>query len=264
MEIKLVLVTPEVAASYLEKNDKNRKSKDRLIARLSDSMERGEWRLTSETIKFDINGNLIDGQHRLKAIIKSGTSQKFMVSFGEDPENFSVIDDGVPRTGGDALYLSGYENGNNVAAACNLVICYKKGFNYGMRHRVPNIEVVNFVNANPRISGVVKKCTNWYKHSAGLMPLSFMASLYFIVSESHPAEVVDSFFEKMFNGLGVGLNTFYAKWRQRMAKDKVSITKLPRETKTALFVKAWNAHLSGGNKKLISYDSAKEKFPKIN
>jgi hypothetical protein len=72
METITELVTPEKAAEYLQKNKVNRDIRKAHVAEIADLISREKWQLNHQGIAFNKNGDLLDGQHRLLAIIKSG------------------------------------------------------------------------------------------------------------------------------------------------------------------------------------------------
>ena len=74
ISVDLVYVTPEVAKNYLKYNTINRKESLRNVSFLTSQMLKGQFLENGESIVFDINNNLTDGAHRLKAIIKSNKS----------------------------------------------------------------------------------------------------------------------------------------------------------------------------------------------
>ena len=67
-------VGPDLAARWLDGNTHNRPLKQTLVDRFVRDMQAGRWRLTHQGIAFDADGMLIDGQHRLWAIVISATS----------------------------------------------------------------------------------------------------------------------------------------------------------------------------------------------
>ena len=83
-------------------NGKNRRMKQAKVRKFLLAMKNGQWRATNQGIAFDEKGNLIDGQHRLKALLKYGefknpddlsqTSLKMLVVGGIPPETKDVID----------------------------------------------------------------------------------------------------------------------------------------------------------------------------
>lgn len=114
---KIMDVTPELAMRWLEKNTHNRPIRHTLVETYALTMKRGEWRLTPEPIAFckpfvdpatlqKKPETLIEGQHRLWAVIESGVTCKFTVWFGCEPEEFTVIGQGSERTNGDILAVT--------------------------------------------------------------------------------------------------------------------------------------------------------------
>ncbi len=107
MQVALVLVTPELAAEWLDKNLKNRKSNFKTERSYSSQMEMDMWFLTHQGVAFDENGILQDGQHRLKAIVTSGKPQFTFVFNNLPEENFTILDTGKSRRAADVLQISG-------------------------------------------------------------------------------------------------------------------------------------------------------------
>lgn len=118
------LVNPEYARYILENhNPRNRKFKKNKITLFANDMKAGKWKdNTGESIKFDWNGSLLDGQNRLKAVILSGVSIDFEIKHGLDPSVFDVIDTGAPRSGADTLFINGVKNPSQVSAIISLCL----------------------------------------------------------------------------------------------------------------------------------------------
>ena len=83
MSTRFVAVTPALAKMMLEKNTRNRRLSNAWVRKLADDMSNGRWhKIGNDAITFDTDGNLTNGQHRLQAIIMSGTTQVFNVVQG--------------------------------------------------------------------------------------------------------------------------------------------------------------------------------------
>lgn len=100
-------ITPEKAADYLATNYNNRKIREKALMPLTHDMINGNWKLTGEAIKFDTSNRLIDGQHRLTAIQRSGVTVPLLVVRGVETDTQTVIDTGLKRSGADALEMHG-------------------------------------------------------------------------------------------------------------------------------------------------------------
>lgn len=128
MDTKKVLVTPEKAISWLEGNTHNRKLREERVKQYARDISRGEWYLTHQGIAFDPSGVLVDGQHRLWAIIEANMAVEMLVSTDVAKETQLVIDDHLPRSGVDALQLRGKGSSRRKVAVLNILL---RGFSRG-------------------------------------------------------------------------------------------------------------------------------------
>jgi len=104
------LVTPKQAEAWLNKtNKKNRKLSKALYSFYANDMRYGRWRLNGAPIQFNKNNMLIDGQHRLQAIVEANVPQWFLVLSGMPESTQMVIDNGKLRTVDDVLGIMGYK-----------------------------------------------------------------------------------------------------------------------------------------------------------
>jgi hypothetical protein len=80
----LVTMTPELARELLERNASERTSRSdqELVECYAEQMRRGEWLPTYDTLKVNASGGLMDGQHRLQAVIRSGWTGPMLVVTG--------------------------------------------------------------------------------------------------------------------------------------------------------------------------------------
>lgn len=90
--------TPQLAKQWLdEKNIGNRDKRPSYIKQLAGVMKRGMFALTPEGLIVGKSGRLLNGQHRLCAIVESGQTIDLLVFFGVDDSVFEKIDQGTRR-----------------------------------------------------------------------------------------------------------------------------------------------------------------------
>lgn len=119
MKLEVVTMTPEWASRILAKqNTKNRHMRPGRVQKYSHAIKSGEWKLTQQGIAIGSDGVLLDGQHRLAAIVEAGVPVQIAMATDCDPSIFTVIDTGAGRTASDALYLAGAVH--TVAASAGL------------------------------------------------------------------------------------------------------------------------------------------------
>lgn len=85
LTVEVEIITPELAQQYLSNNAMHRKPKQKKIDKYVAEMVNGEWQFNGKSLIFDSNGRLLNGQHRLYAVIQSGVSLKTLVVRGVDP-----------------------------------------------------------------------------------------------------------------------------------------------------------------------------------
>lgn len=65
-------ISPEEAAELPTRNESNRPLSKTVVSGFASAMRRGEWKLTHQGIALGQDGQVVDGQHRLSAIVESG------------------------------------------------------------------------------------------------------------------------------------------------------------------------------------------------
>jgi hypothetical protein len=88
---KVQTITPAKAAEWLEANTTNRPVSRTVVRSFAEAMKRGEWIVTHQGIAFDVSGVLIDGQHRLAAVLDADVPVAMTV--------FTDVDDGAADPG---------------------------------------------------------------------------------------------------------------------------------------------------------------------
>ena len=85
LSVEVEIITPANAEAYLRNNAKHRKIKQKKVDEYVNEMKDGKWRLNGKVIIFDSNGRLLNGQHRLHAVVQSGVPLTILVVRGVDP-----------------------------------------------------------------------------------------------------------------------------------------------------------------------------------
>lgn len=106
---------------------RNRNVSLRHVHTLARDMSSGKWRFTGEPIQVDTDGFVRNGQHRLLAVISSGTTQQFVVISNVDPAAQLVIDIGRTRTARDQAVMHGVPNSSTVTATAKLLLNWRDG-----------------------------------------------------------------------------------------------------------------------------------------
>jgi hypothetical protein len=257
MKAELKIVTPKMAEEMLRKNHNNRKVNQRHVSSLKKQMKEGKWLITGEAIKLDKFGNVLDGQHRLTAIVQSECPINIMVISDLDPEIFTVIDTGRTRTAGDVLHINGAENSALVASVIKTVINLKKGVITG-KNSVPNRDILFFLEQN---EVKIKDAYSEKSITGKILTKSTSISLFYLLSELN-REQAKVFMSKLESGLDLAAGSPIYVLRQRLILNNSSKAKLSSVDKIALVIKAWNLFRQDKECKTIRYDRSELSFPR--
>lgn len=121
-------MTPKKAEQWLNKNVCNRNMRAGVAERYSADMARGTWTECTAPIAFYEDGELADGQHRLYAIVDSGTTQSFIILRGVSREAGLNIDTGAARSVIDNARISGSD-----AALTTVMVSAARAIHEGVR-----------------------------------------------------------------------------------------------------------------------------------
>lgn len=127
MIVETVMLTPEDASKLLavSEGQQQRNIRKAQVDRLAHAMTAGQWRLTHQAIALDASGVVIDGQHRLHAIVRAGVPVQVMIAHDVPRAAFDVIDTGATRSPADVLRIGGHTNVTVLAAAARIVLSYE-------------------------------------------------------------------------------------------------------------------------------------------
>lgn len=264
MESYTETITPKMAAEMLTHNTRNRPMRKGTVEHYAAMMGKGAWELNGEAIKFDVEGALLDGQHRLAAIIKAGKPIAALVIRGLPNRVFDTLDTGVKRNVGDVLALEGYKYARNAAATAVILMNYRDSGKFKAsdgRRGLTVGETVDFVNNNEEI---IDSAAFIVSHQAPLKRLAGygapMIALHFLLKKAD-AYKCEKFFHGLVSGADLSIDSPVLSLRNRIFSSELRDLRA-RDEYYALFIKAWNAFCKGRNIHVLRFAS-KEDFPKI-
>ncbi len=129
IRFELVNVTPAMAANWLMKNEGNRKLREQHSASLARAMDQGKYKLTHQAAALTKKGRLIDGQHRMRAIVLSGKTVPMFIAYDVPDDVFAVLDSGMPRKMHERLRSNPADTAL-VTTMFRLMVCTSKAQDY--------------------------------------------------------------------------------------------------------------------------------------
>lgn len=134
MQITIETITPADAAALLDRNPGNRKIVAAHVRRYAADITAGKWQINGEAVKIDTEGNLIDGQHRLSAVVEAGVPIVTAVARGLPATVRLTMDQGKKRTMADQFKLRDISYPSVAACAAGHLWRWERGNPWGARN----------------------------------------------------------------------------------------------------------------------------------
>jgi hypothetical protein len=213
-EVKVEMLGPPRAMELLQLNTLNRPLSDPHVRRIADQIKRSLWKFNGDTIKISTDGEIVDGQHRLWAIIESGVSVETVVVYDVPRDAFATVDTlRKPRNGADILALNGCIQYRKTAAAALtwLVRWQRKPRTFtGPERRVEVAEIEAAFLAHPHI---VEAAERAHKSTSGMGSGALLAFIYYIMSNRNQ-DIGERFMQTLEEPGGRSVNDPFFKFRQ--------------------------------------------------
>jgi hypothetical protein len=245
--VSQVSVTPALARRIIELNHaNNRNLTDGRVDNYSRDMRLGQWReRTGQPLGVSTEGRILNGQHRMHAVVKSGMTLRFDICFGIDDEVMPVIDAHRPRTDRDVIRTAGGGDIGRVTPIIKHVAAWDSGSLKGPTGKV---------NATPmELRRLYLSDANLFEAAAArgldcarrnVGTLAALGTAYYLIARlpgSKPS--CDDFFDQLVSGIyTVSDPTTHAPYRLREKLITYRTLRLTRADMLALVMRAWNRY----------------------
>lgn len=264
MDIRAEKIDPDRAKELLS-TTRNRRLHPPHVARLARDITAGDWRPHSvihiaETPDGEV---LIDGQHRMAAVVAAGMPAEFVVMRGLTLEDQQVIDTGRNRSLSDTLTLHGETNTSVLASAISWL--WRRQRRAYLGNPAPTIaEGLKNLRDNPALRQSITPTRAACRTLR--IPAGLGTCLHYEMARLD-SESADDFWRKVGSAIGLHERHPIYLLRSRLEANAVSkITRLDTAMIHALIIKAWNAYLRGdemGNLRWLRGGAKPEAFPEL-
>lgn len=268
LQLYKVRVTPELAQKLLDKyNVKNRGIRRSKLNELVTSINNGDWNPDNgEAITITKNNVMSNGQHRLRAIVKTGVTIDMHIILNVSNESIKTIDTGANRTARDLLTLENIKFAKIIPAYLKLKKAFLSGS--GRLHtndRISNVGILNMVDGHEdEIYEYISKATKFSAKSS-LISISEYA-VYYDLFNMASNEVCEEFFEYFTENTHLLMDDHpVARLKKNLHRNKTTVSgnKYSTTARRAMVIMAWNMFYSGKDSvKVLKYDP-RNSFPKV-
>lgn len=263
--IEEVRVTPEVAQHWLSFNVSNRELTQAKIDQFKADMERGYWNDDGATIRF-AHGKLLDGQHRLTALVLANVTIRMIAVHGLNSESQVTMDTGRGRTPRDVLSIEGLDKwgSSTLGAAIHTIMAQETGRALYSPIKFTNREVRNYyLEHRSRLDATVQACKG-YTRKHCVLPMARVMAMHYILSKVDQDKAT-SFFDKLMSGEDLAKSSPVFHLRDRLMNDLIDKKSRTAYEQFHFIVRAWNTFRRGGTVKsnTFLYPRDGESFPEI-
>lgn len=254
-------ITPDQAKEYLKCNNINRPVVQTAVDKYANLMERGDWKLNGEALCFTEGGALVNGQHRLLAIIKSGKTIPMLVVRGCEDGSFLTYDQGRSRTAADIFALSDIPNASQMSSCIQKYVKLKAGHSIikavgkkgNNKNKATRRELLDlYYQYEVSWKDWFKDAHKWYYKTKLLKAPEVVAyCMYLTKDKGHSNQCVYDFFNGLFTGITDKSSILLL--RNKMISDLISKKTMTPQYKQQLFVKAWNAYICNKEMKALNW-----------
>ena len=245
-----VVVSPDVAKAWLDRNTKNRKVARLHVDKMARDMKDGRFVFTGDAIRFDTNRVLLDGQHRLLACVAADVPFETLVIYNLPPETQEKIDGGKSRTASDVMSMIGHHNTSHIAAACRLIIDERHQRPYSNNHAYSTSEILDVLRQHKVLPSVVSKCMGARLHrgfSIAQVALVYYVGAYLI----DKPEEAEAYFTVLQSGVPAYEGDPAHVFRERIIRDHGAFTVLKRVEKWRMIKHSWNLFAAKQKTKIL-------------
>lgn len=261
-QVQRTVITPDMARELLSYNTHNRRSRSRVVSAYAADMIAGTWRWNGESIKFGKDGVLLDGQHRLLAVIEADVPVSMLVIRGLEADTQETIDGGAKRKFSDLLQLRGETNFTSLAAITRAVNTWEAGFRrIGANYAPTHSQLLLTLEKYPWLREIAHDVAKVAK-GCGLTPtVSGLCWWLFAQLDDDDARF---FFDRLADGQYLQQGDAVYELRRAIKSTESVRGERSAVYMTAITIKAWNAFRDGkpvGQLKFRPGGANPERFP---
>lgn len=250
--VRFVFITPEMAQEMINRsadlfavsNTKQRRVKQGTVKLYAKDMEKGEWEINGDTITLSLEGKILNGQHRLRSIVKSGVGQWILLVEGVAETAMKTMDMGVKRTLENYLQMmeESYINGSAAIVKIKVMLDDKRKVIDQSSGNI-SYSMTNLVDAYADNPNMYKEAVHFAKGLNKVdktFRISEIGGIYLHLTETlkYDKDIVKDFFN-MFVTVRRNEKSIFNRTFDNLSKIKQGKERINE------YIKCWNAFVKG-------------------
>lgn len=254
-EIKSVTITPQYAEELLKMNINNRNVRQHKVDALAKAMTQGEWELSNDAITISEGNILLNGQHRLMAVVQSGVACPFILFTGAADKSFDVMDTPALRRVSDVIQRKGGTNVVRSEAAVrrylNLLIDlqneWETAFRFNNRSDATRRSMIDcYDNHKEDLYKWMSICSRLLEGNIAVVSPTLLCAFSMFLEKNlhHPEDKIKTFLRELLVD-GATKHATILHVRKKLLRNKMKTEILARHDDFRFIIRAWNDYLLG-------------------
>jgi hypothetical protein len=255
VQSRFVEITPSLAKEIITKYQRNnRRLSPENLNFITKQMVEGTFKFNGESIVFNEDGGLDDGNHRMHSIVNSGKTYVFTVISGLSKEAFMTMGTGKKRTGNDVFEIMKVPSASLASSSTRFIYLFRKGkYRKGANSvaSLSNQELYEYYLNLDNFDEWVKLGNRYYKQSEMLVTGTLFVGFSYILNKINPVKSAE-FMDKLSSGADLGKLSPILALRNKIikARDSKNFHMEYSEIIKTIFY-AWEKYLNNENVKVL-------------
>lgn len=235
-----ILVTPQMAHAWLAQNNANRNLRNYKVADYARDMRAGRWSYSNDGICISTDGRLLNGQHRLSAVIEAGVPVHLLVIQNMPVDSMINMDVGIVRTAADVLGLREEKNTHLLAAIARRCAIIDDGRIYSdtRQQQITRSELVTFIDENPLLRHIAQYVGSVRSH-IDARP-SAIGAAYWMIQQVNGTSLAEYYFDQLASRENEPSGSAVLAVDSRLRQVRRDRNHYPDRNHIYLLVKGWN------------------------
>ena len=253
LDYERIDVTPEQALIWLQDDPRpNRIVAQYKVNQHAREMLTGYWKFNGEPIRFNTNGQLLDGQHRLWAVVESKVTINFAIARNLENDTIFVTDVGKARNLSQLLSIMGETDTAKMASAITAHHRWTATSTYnvlgaGLRPTQQELLAV-FKSHGQSLKKRLRQVARIKKNGS----VGLWASIMVVLS-GIDANDANDFLEKFITVEMLEASHPIMRLRKRVEASRTIRGIMTKEEQAPLILKAWNSYRRGQEVQVLSF-----------
>jgi hypothetical protein len=237
-------ITPDLAAKWLDHITNPRVLSPGVIEAYARDMRAGDWQENGETIKWDVEDDCFDSEHRLRACVLAGVSFESWVIVGLPKQARDTVDLGHKRTLAQVLRNNGERYGRNLAGAAALLWRWRRGREalVDTTIRPTHAELIHLIENDPQLRTSTELVHGSYAKAARLSRSSTVPTLIHFIGSGNHGDKATAFVSQVHYGTDIDFGDPAYALREKLIQLNQERNRFKQREMLGLWIPAWNAY----------------------